>query len=614
MSRNASGFLKFFALVFFFSQCISLKLYSQDDTIFKAQPPLLFDKIEKRSRANKFSKELYKLLFRPSAHPSNAIKPTDPSRKIAAVCREYQCNIIRKIKINTLDPFGYSITDSLLMPTGFLPRAGNALHAKTRMRTIANLMLVKTNDEFDSLLIKESERLIRTQAYVRDVMIIPEPVDNTDSIDLYVRVLDAWSIIVEAGFSSAKTKLDITDKNFLGTGHSFENIYQWYFNTRNAFESVYYIPNISNTFINSKFQYALDERRQESLSIALERPFYSAVTKWAGGLAFKQTALKPEFTIADYQLTDYYKFNVVDVWAGRSIKLFNLQNIDVRNSNFIVATRYLTRQYLVHPSAQFDSLGLLKNENFYLAGLGFSSRNYLQEKYLFKYGNIEDVPVGRTYGLTLGYRERSGTGAWYVGGKISFGDYFSYGYVSTAAEYGTYIEQKKFQNGVFKASVNYFTPLISTGKWRIRQFVKPELTLGINRSSNDFVTLDDNIRGFNSPLLRGTKKIVCTLQTQTYSPWMFLGFRFGPYLISSFGLVGDQQYGFSKSKLYSQFGIGLLIKNEYLTLSNFEVSLAFYPVIPDNGFDILKVNPLRTSNLGLRDFDIEKPEVVTYEK
>ncbi len=43
-----------------------------------------------------------------------------------------------------------------------------------------------------------------------------------------------------------------------------------------------------------------------------------------------------------------------------------------------------------------------------------------------------------------------------------------------------------------------------------------------------------------------------------------------------------------------------------------EISVAFYPLIPGNGSNVFKVNPIKSTDFGFRDFDITKPSTVTY--
>ena len=103
------------------------------------------------------------------------------------------------------------------------------------------------------------------------------------------------------------------------------------------------------------------------------------------------------------------------------------------------------------------------------------------------------------------------------------------------------------------------------------------------------------------------------LQTQSYAPWNFIGFHFGPYLTYSLGMLGDAGTGFKNSKVYSQIGLGVLIKNENLVFNTFQISISFYPLIPGIGQDIFKMNSFRTTDFGFRDFEIGKPVPVVFQ-
>jgi hemolysin activation/secretion protein len=199
--------------------------------------------------------------------------------------------------------------------------------------------------------------------------------------------------------------------------------------------------------------------------------------------------------------------------------------------------------------------------------------------------------------------------------RVYFGNYNQWGFLSTNLEYGTFFKASHIEQGVLTAGVNYFTGLFEIGKWKFRQFVKPQITIGINRYSSDSLTLNDSygLEGFNSPALSGTNRFLLTLQTQSYAPWNIFGFRLGPYLSYSLGMLSDAITGFGDSKVYSQIGLGVLIKNENLVFNTFQISVSFYPLIPGKGQNIFKMNSFRTTDFGFRDFEIEKPGGMIYQ-
>jgi hypothetical protein len=77
-------------------------------------------------------------------------------------------------------------------------------------------------------------------------------------------------------------------------------------------------------------------------------------------------------------------------------------------------------------------------------------------------------------------------------------------------------------------------------------------------------------------------------------------------------MLGDESAGLTKSKLYSSFGIGVLINNDYLVFNSFQISFSFYPTIPGQGNNIFKTNSFDTADFGFQDFDFGKPRTVIF--
>ena len=202
----------------------------------------------------------------------------------------------------------------------------------------------------------------------------------------------------------------------------------------------------------------------------------------------------------------------------------------------------------------------------------------------------------------------------YLGARYSYGTYYRWGYLSTNIEYGSFFRNSDSEQSVLTAGLNYFTKLFEIGRWKFRQFVRPQIDIGIRRVTYDSITLNDGygLDGFNSTHVSGTRRLLFKVQTQSYAPWSLIGFHFGPYLICSLGMVGDVHEGFKNSKVYSQFGLGVLIRNENLVFNTFQISVSFYPTIPGIGHNLFKMNSFRTTDFGFRDFEIGKPAPVIY--
>jgi hypothetical protein len=605
-------------ILFFISCLLSDDAFAQQSTA-KADSSKLYRDIETFSKKRKSTKFLYRLLFKPVEIPVQKITKAKTKKKveIEKPYSAYEGKIIRAIYITTLDPFGRHATDTVVIRQNFLTEAGNRMHFRTLRLTIRNLLLFKKNQPFDSLLVKESERLIRTQKYVHEVAFkVVDAGKKSDSVDIYIRELDKWSFIPAGAISTENIHIVITEKNVFGTGHEFKNDFRRnYIESLNSYDVNYSIPNINNTYISSTLHYATDGYKNYNRSLSVDRPFFSPFAKWAAGMSLSSQYRRDSLKSADLVNVPYtLKYGAQDFWGGNAQRIFKGNTEIARVTHFITTARYLRIRFDDSPPLIYDSAQVYSNEDFYLAGIGIATRKYFQDSYVFSYGKTEDVPVGAAYGLTSGYQVKGNIGRLYTGARFSFGNYNKWGYMGTNLEYGTFWRSSRAEQTVITAGINYFTGLIEIGNWKFRQFIKPQITLGIHRLPTEGISInnENGIRGFNASL-PGTKKMVLTLQTQSYAPWHFLGFRFGPYIIYSMGLLGNSATGFNKSHVYSQFGIGMLMKNEYLVLSNFQLSVSFYPIIPGAGENIFKMNSNTTTDFGFRDFSIGKPEVVVYQ-
>ena len=605
------------SFIWFFVLIISAYASAQETPV-KTDSTHLYKNIEAYSKRNKFNNFMYRLIFKPvSIISKKEIKKNNYKKLIQKPYSTFQGKIIRKIDIVTLDPFGFSANDTASAQQTRLTKVGNELHIKTQSIAIRNLLLIHKNEPFNSFYVKESERLIRNQKFVHDVYFyVASSSPKSDSVDIIIRELDNWSIDGEVNISTTHANVGLSDKNFLGMGHEFQNFFSRNISTGiSKFRTDYFIPNIMTTYINSNLHYEVDGYKNMRRSLSVDRPFYSPYAKWAGGISFSTQVKRDSLPVLNPLIVPVnLKYKTQDFWAGKAFRIFNGSTEDELATNLILTARYERVRYLQKPTDINDPLQIYSNEDFYLAGIGISTRKYVQDTYIFKYGTIEDVPVGKVIELTGGYQLRNSSWRPYLGMRFSFGNYNEWGYLSTNIEYGTFFRSSHAEQSVINFGLNYFTGLFEIGKWRFRQFVKPQVTIGINRFSYDTLTLNygRGIIGFNSVGLVGTNRLLFTLQTQSYAPWNLIGFHFGPFLVYSAGMLGDAVSGFKNRTLYSQIGFGVLIKNENLVFGTFQVSLSFFPSIPGNGQNIFKMNSFSSNDFGFRDFEIGEPSQVLY--
>lgn len=580
----------------------------------------VYQKIEEYSNKSKFNKFIYRLLFKSQQNNS---KNQKNARKVYFIKKSFErneCKIIRNIHIETLDPFGYTVDNYKDGPEKGFEKFGNRLHIKTKNWTIRNLLLFKKNEPLDSLVIKESERLIRRQRSIRSVIIKPIEIPGSiDSVDVSVRVLDSWSLIPSGSVSGSRGNLDLTERNFLGLGHEIVNDFSERFDDKkNAYKARYTINNIKNTYIKSTLTYVKDFNDNITRSARLERQFFSPFTRLAYGGYYENrfyTDSLPD-NLGIFQNQDF-SLKTQQYWFGHSFKIFKGRTEDFRSTNLVTSVGYKDISYDKRPALVFDPDRFFASEKLYLATIGLNTRKFTEDKYLFNYDIIEDVPYGKVYSITAGFQDKNDRRRTYWGGRFAYGSYFSFGYAGFNFELGSFFDGKKSQETTLRIEANYFTNLISLGNWKIRQFVKPLLIIGNHRANTikDRVTISERngISGFDNPLINGTKKLFCAFQTQTYAPGDWHGFRFSPFFNMNIGVLGTEDNNLFNEDIYSIFSIGVLINNDYLVFNSFQVSFSFYPSIPFQGSNILRTNTFRNDDLALPDYQIGEPSIVQYQ-
>lgn len=603
-------------IIIFISLCFCFQsIFAQTDKSKKENQPKkdsteIYTKIKNYSKKNKFTQTLHKLLFR-SKKPKKKdqiIEPSDSQR--------FEGKIIRRINIVTLDPFGYSITDTTVAPKNWGERTGNRLHLKTKRIAILNLLLFRRNTPYDPYKVQESERLIRAQRYVTAVRISNELVSPaSDSVDVTIRVLDSWSTIPRFSISGSRVSVGFKEKDFFGSGQQLEYRFTNRFDDgANGNDITYTVPNIKNTYISTVLHYNMDLDNNYTKSIDVERDFYSPLTKWAGGVFVGQNFRRDTLQAPDQTYAfQPFKNNFQDLWVGKATKVY--EDTEEAITNLITAARFLNVNYSESPDSLYDPTDFYSDEKLLLMGVGLNRRKFIKDNYIFRNGQTEDVPVGRIYGITFGYQYKNQIWRPYAGAQFSFGNYYRFGFLSMNFEAGTYFHESKTYQTAYLFESNYFTKLYKIGNWKLRQFVNPRVVIGANRQDiiGDQLNINERngLAGFNTAWY-GTSKSLLSLQTQTYSPYALWGFRLNPFFNYSIAFLGSPKNAMFDSKPYSKITLGLLISNDYLVFSSFQLSISYYPSIPFQGDNVFKTNTFETTDYGLQSFELAKPRIVDY--
>lgn len=571
-----------------------------------------------RMSKTKLSKAIYRLLFR---DVYNKGKVTEVKRIETNPFTPYEGMVIRTIIVKQLEIFGESVYDTTRQGNKLEKFLSKNLHTNTKEGIIRkSFLLFSEGDEIKAQVLKDNERLLRSNRLITDarILVIPRQ-DVTWMADVVVLIQDSWSLNFSGGFSSLnKFNVGINNINTRGTTHSQLTAIRWNkLDTLQKFQfkTIYTIPYIGKTFITGEARF-LQERDLKERVIRFSRPFLTTETKYAGAAEtgyrrnrqFKRSIVNPELLIPTFQTSYYY----YDVWLGRSFK-FPFKNSPLaQNSRLVVAARYNNYNFSQRPKVSLDSNQLYWDKSATLISFGFSNRNYKRDVLIYGFGRTEDVPIGNLFSLTMGREHTEFGQRGYSGVQYAAGKYIPHnlGYMYFLANAGTYLKSGKAQEGVVAGQINYISNLIPFRYSFFRQFVTVKYARGINRDPLDYLNIsrEGGIRGIFSDQLIGNQKLTLGTETVFFSDKSILGFRVAYFLFADLGLVHGKGKLFD-SPVYQGYGLGLRLRNENLTFNTFQLQIGYYPNIPGNTSNF-RFGAAGSVPLKLRDFDISAPSIL----
>ena len=131
--------------------------------------------------------------------------------------------------------------------------------------------------------------------------------------------------------------------------------------------------------------------------------------------------------------------------------------------------------------------------------------------------------------------------------------------------------------------LNYFSNLLSAGRYRVRNFVNFDYSRGVARYSDEYLKFlrENGFSGFRNDSIKGTQRFYVGLESVFFSPSDFLGFKFAFYGFSDIGFLFKSNEVIREGFQLLAIGIGVRIRNDNLLFNTLQIRLGFYPVKPD---------------------------------
>jgi outer membrane protein assembly factor BamA len=163
-------------------------------------------------------------------------------------------------------------------------RLANRLHTPTRESVIRRAILFQTGEPVSVRLIEETERLLRSNRYLYDVVLRPVAVQG-GVVDIEVVTRDTWSLSVGAGVGTSggesSSNIELSEYNLFGTGTTlgFKRSNDV---DRSSTELEYANNRAFGTWASVAVSHASNSDGKRS-SVSVVRPFYALDARWTAG-------------------------------------------------------------------------------------------------------------------------------------------------------------------------------------------------------------------------------------------------------------------------------------------------------------------------------------------
>jgi hypothetical protein len=217
--------------------------------------------------------------------PASPVAPTPPSDALATTLPTIEELESQGAVIGTITIVNGNVFDtSDPREDRALFRLANSLRSRTRQEVIRRQLLFSPGNKVSARLIKESERILRSDRYIYDAKIVPVRYQD-DRVDMEVRTRDVWTlkpgISVGRSGGTNSTRFELEESNLFGLGK--EITFSHRSNVDRDETMVRYTdPQVFGTWVGLVAGYSSNSDGKER-ELSITRPFYALDSTWAAG-------------------------------------------------------------------------------------------------------------------------------------------------------------------------------------------------------------------------------------------------------------------------------------------------------------------------------------------
>lgn len=472
-------------------------------------------------------------------------------------------------------------------------RLANKLHIETRPAVIRAQLLFKEGAPYSAALVRESERILRTNQYLFDASITPVAYHD-GVVDLEVRTRDVWTLKPGINFGRKGGKnesgFEFEESNLLGLGKEFELSYSKDVD-RDSTLVRYSDPHLFSGWNRLKVAYSSNSDGKLR-QFSLDRPFFSLQTPWSAGFGVSDwDRIDSRYNLGEKVDKFWHSERDAEVFGGWSAPLADTW---VRRLSLGMGYRRDQFDFIVDPA----SAAVLPEDRelvYPFVELELLEDAYEERRNQDQIERTEDVYTGTSLKLRLGYASKdfgSDRDAWLL--WLQTGTSFEFDrekrhtlLLNAGGE--TRIEGGDLRNAQLSGQARYY--------WRLseRQLFYASLSGMVSDTldAEQQVLLggDNGLRGYPLRYQDGTSRALLTLEQRIYTKYyLFRLFNLGGAVFFDMGRTwGQGTAGGTSQGWLKDIGIGLRLGSSRSAFGNvIHIDLAM-PLDGGNDIDSLQL-------------------------
>ncbi|HXO20528.1 MAG TPA: hypothetical protein VOA87_11465 [Thermoanaerobaculia bacterium] len=391
----------------------------------------------------------------------------------------------------------------------------NRLHRTTRPEVIERQLLFKSGDRFSIQALRESERLLRASRYLYDARIRPLRIAE-GKVDVEVVTRDVWTLQGGIAFHHAggvsRTRFDLTDGNFLGTGKNLD-VERTATVDRTSNLLRYQDPSVLGSRAQAQLWFAQNSDGSYR-RLDFGRPFFALDTRWAAGVQ----------GIGDDRVDTLYKLGKIadrfrhredfaELYTGLSPGL-----TDEGTQRFRVGFTYDRNRFGAAAGTPAPSL-LPGNRTLAYPWIGYEyvENGFVVERDFERLHRTEDLNLGRQLSLRLGLSAPAFGGdrqRWIFSGGAAAGwrpgpRQLLLTTLSASTRYRDGIE-----NGILSGRLRYYVRDLGNNLFLVN--VEGDLAERLDPETQIFLGGDSGVRGYPFRFQDGTRRWAVNLEQRFF--------------------------------------------------------------------------------------------------